>query len=151
MAETVFREQAAARGLSALVEVDSAGIAADTGFDMDRRARRALERHGYRPLTHDARQFHPAWLEGRDLVVVMDRGHIRWLERHGAGAPSHARVRLLLSYLPESASFVRQEIADPYFGHDNDFESCLEQIEAGCTALWDELAPLLAPGKPLRD
>ena len=69
MAEVILRHQASALGLAERLAVDSAGTAADVGFDIDRRARRALERRGYTPLGHRGRQFEPAWLSERDLVI----------------------------------------------------------------------------------
>jgi len=146
MAETILCREASARGLAAQLEVDSAGIGAVVGFDMDRRARQALERRGYRPVNHVARQFEPAWLNERDLVVAMDRHHLRWLQRHGPAGPQRARVRLLLSYLPDAKLGDTPEVPDPYYGVEKDFESCLDLIQAGCLALLDELGPALGPG-----
>jgi protein-tyrosine phosphatase len=141
MAEVVLVHEAAARGLSGLVAVDSAGIAADVGFDIDRRAKRALEREGYLPHRHLARQFQPNWFAERDLVIAMDGGHLRWLERRVTGAADKASIRLLLSYLaPRDTDRGSLEILDPYFGDDEDFAACLEVIRAGCVALLDDLA-----------
>jgi protein-tyrosine phosphatase len=122
-------------------------VAADVGFDMDRRAREALERHGYRPVSHRAQQFEPRWLDEFDLVIAMDRSHLRWLEGHGPKGGYKAQVRLLLSYLsvrtgPEEPL----EVPDPYYGYERAFESCLELIVAGCESLLEEIASELAPG-----
>ena len=98
MAEVVLRQEASAVGLAEALAVDSAGIAADVGFDIDRRARRALERRGYGPVSHRGRQFEPAWLKQRDLVVAMEESQVRWLENRSPKTGRTAAVRLLLSY-----------------------------------------------------
>jgi protein-tyrosine phosphatase len=147
MAEMVFSEEAAVRGLSAQFSVDSAGTAAEVGSGIDRRARRALEKAGYHPREHRARQFEPAWLDERDLVVVMSRGHQRWMERHLARRASRARVGLLLSYLAgPAAPGGSLEIPDPWYGDEREFESCLALIRAGTDGLLDELTSELSTG-----
>ncbi len=145
MAEVILRHQASALGLAERLAVDSAGTAADVGFDIDRRARRALERRGYTPLGHRGRQFEPAWLSERDLVIAMEQSHLRWLESRAPKSAHTARVRLLLSYPTARA---RQggslDIPDPYFGDEAEFESCLDLVQTGCTALLGELRAELA-------
>lgn len=145
MAEVVFSHKAAELGLSAQFVVDSAGIAGDVGFDMDRRARKALERRGYSPMSHRARQFEPDWLHERDLVLAMDRGHLRWLERMAANEPAPVRLELLLAFAKKrEEKGASLEIADPYFKAERDFDSCLGLIEDACTGLVSELASGLA-------
>ncbi len=147
MAEVVLGHKASALGLADQLAVDSAGTAADVGFDIDRRARRALERRGYRPASHRARQFQPSWLNDRDLVLAMDRTHLRWLETHAPVRPYAAQVRLLLGYRGGQARPLEPlEVPDPYYGDERQFEWCLDLIEAGCASLLDELASALAPG-----
>jgi len=145
MAEVVLRHKARAVGLSAQIEVDSAGTTVAGGFDMDPRARQALEARGYEAPRHHSRQFEPVWLPQRDLVLAMDHGHVRWLERH---APSHTdttRIRLLLSFVNSPATpGGPAEVEDPYYGDAADFENCLELIEVGCAAVLEVIARELA-------
>jgi low molecular weight protein-tyrosine phosphatase len=146
MAEVVMRQRASTRALAEQLVVESAGVAADVGFDIDRRARKALELRGYGPVSHRAQQFEPRWLDELDLVVAMDNGHLRWLERHAPKGGYRAKIRLLLNHpLDENRVGSSLEIADPYFGDDQVFESCLDLIESGCARLLDELASELAP------
>lgn len=147
MAEVVLGEQASALGLGERLVVESAGVAAEVGFDLDRRARKALERRSYRPPVHRAQQFQPRWLDEFDLVIAMDRGHLRWLERHAPKDPYKAEVRLFLSYpSAQTPSDEVREVPDPYYGDERGFEACLDLIELGCTSLLAELAPELAAG-----
>lgn len=146
MAATVFCAGAAALGFAGL-EVDSAGVAAEVGFDIDRRARKALETLGYTPIAHRARQFEPRWLDERDLVVAMDRGELRWLERHSPTSGHRAEVRLLLSFVSPPLSGAAEEVPDPYYGDERRFEACLELIVAGCDALLSTLAGASSPAE----
>jgi protein-tyrosine phosphatase len=157
MAEVVLRHEAAALGLAGRLEIDSAGTAAEVGMGLDRRARHALEQRGYAPHRHRARQFEAAWLAERELVIALDRGHLRWLRSRAPGAGDTERVHLLLSYAnrpphpgtgglsgPERGETTDAgrslDIPDPYFGDERQFESCLDLVQAGCAALLIELA-----------
>lgn len=81
MAEWVLRARIAEAGLSDVVEVDSAGTGDwHVGDGADPRTVRVLARHGY-PSRHVARQFQPAELLRRDLVIALDHGHLRTLRR----------------------------------------------------------------------
>ena len=81
MAEWVLRARIAEAGLSDVVEVDSAGTGDwHVGDGADPRTVRVLARHGY-PSRHVARQFQPAELLRRDLVIALDHGHLRTLGR----------------------------------------------------------------------
>lgn len=145
MAEVVLRHEASTLGLAEHLEVDSAGTAADVGFDIDRRARMALELRGYRPARHRGRQFEPAWLLERDLVVAMERSHVRWLENRAPKIGRTAAVRLLLSYPTGRGGHGNSlEIPDPWCGDEAEFESCLDLVQVGCVALLSELAPELS-------
>jgi len=145
MAEVVLRHEASAIGLAGRLAIDSAGTAADVGFEIDRRARRALERRGYGPLSHRGCQFQPAWLNERDLVVAMENSHVRWLENRASKTGRTARVRLLRSYptgrAGQSGSL---DIPDPWYGDEAEFESCLDLVQVGCVALLGELAAELS-------
>jgi protein-tyrosine phosphatase len=141
MAEVVLRHEASAIGLAGRLAIDSAGTAADIGFAIDGRARRALERRGYGPVSHRGRQFQPAWLNERDLVVAMEKSHLRWLDSRGSKTGRTARVRLLLSYPTGRAGQGDSlEVPDPYYGDEAEFESCLDLVQAGCAALLGKLA-----------
>jgi len=141
MAEVVLRHEAASLGLSELVVADSAGTAADVGFGIDRRARTALEGRGYVPHRHSARQFDPAWFPERELVIALDRGHLTRLRSQAPTPELAGRVRLLLSFPVGLADAGRSvEIPDPYFGKQRDFESCLDLVQTGCSALLNALA-----------
>jgi protein-tyrosine phosphatase len=143
MAEWVLRARIAEAGLSDLVEVDSAGTGDwHVGEDADPRTVRVLARHGY-PSRHVARQFEPADLLRRDLVIALDHGHLRTLRRWAlslSGAPdpvnfgpAHsalrpADLRLLREFDP-AAGPDRLDVPDPYYGSLAGFEECLAMVQ----------------------
>jgi protein-tyrosine phosphatase len=128
-------------GLTDLVRVDSAGTGDwHVGERADSRAVAVLQRTGYDGSTHRARVFERSWLDDRDLVLALDRGHLREL-RALAGAEQRAKVRLLRSFDDEAPDGA--EVADPYFGDDRDFAEVLDQVERSCRGLLDAVARTL--------
>jgi protein-tyrosine phosphatase len=122
------------------VLVDSAGIGDwHAGDDMDRRARATLSAHGYQHGVHEAKQFTPADFVSRDLVVALDRGHLRRLRELAAHAddPSSSRdtIVLLGSYDPDATEDL--DVPDPYYGDAEEFTEALRRIERACRGLVD--------------
>ena len=128
-AEAVVRHLARELAPQLPLELDSAGThdyhigeppdprtvaaASRRGIDMSLLRARQVERH-------DFDRFH--------LVLAMDRGHLRLLQRM---APAHARdrVQLFLDYAPQVAL---REVPDPYYGGPAGFELVLDlAAEAG--------------------
>ncbi|MEU4287475.1 low molecular weight protein-tyrosine-phosphatase [Kribbella sp. NPDC026596] len=108
--EVVLRAKLAEAGIDD-VEVTSSGTGAwHVGDRMDPRAAAVLRRHGYDGSAHRARQFRPGWFADRDLVLAMDSGHL-------AELGGDARL------------FADDDVPDPYYGDDADFDDVLAQIE----------------------
>ena len=163
MAEWVLRARAAEAGLSGLVPmnsvaVDSAGTGGwHAGEGADPRTVRVLARHGY-PSRHVARQFEPADLGRRDLVVALDAGHLRTLRRWADRAehavrverpippprrfPRVAELRLLREFDP-AAEPDRLDVPDPYYGSLAGFEECLAMVEAAIPGLLSHIGKAL--------
>lgn len=128
MAEHVFREQVAQAGLTDLVEVDSAGTGGwHEGDGADPRTVSVLSTAGY-GHDHTARQFQAGWFARLDLVIALDAGHLRALRKLASTAADARKVRLLRSYDPAAGADL--DIPDPYYGGVEDFEACLEMVEA---------------------
>jgi protein-tyrosine phosphatase len=142
IAEVVMRRLVDDAGLSGVVEVDSAGTGDwHVGDPADRRAVTALRDGGYDGRAHRARVFEPGWLDGRDLVLALDRGHQLELRALARSDAQRDRVRLLRSFdrsAPEGA-----EVADPYFGDARDFAEVLDQVERACRGLLEEVTQVL--------
>ena len=133
MAESVFRARVAEAGLDGLVEVDSAGTDGwHEGDGADPRTVAVLEANGY-DSGHAARQFRASWFSRLDLVVALDSGHLKALRRLAATPEDAEKVRLLRSYGPAAGDDL--DVPDPYYGRMDDFEECLEMVEAASPGL----------------
>lgn len=129
-AEVVLRDHLAAAGLGGLVEVDSAGTADyHIGEPPSDPAVRICAARGYDLKMLKARQVAPRDFTDFDLILVMDRGHLR---RLNAMLPADARCRLhlFLEVLPEAGV----DVPDPYYGDDRDYAAMLDLIEAAAPA-----------------
>ena len=131
-AEVVTRALVASAGLADEIEVCSAGIGDwHVGERADPRSAEALTARGYDASTHRARQFRPDWFDQHDLVVAMDRSHLRDLRRM-ASAANQDKVRLLTSFGPDATG---EDVPDPYYGGPDGFSDVLDLVERYCAAL----------------
>ncbi|MGP3924349.1 low molecular weight protein-tyrosine-phosphatase [Streptomyces sp. 8N616] len=141
MAAAVFRARVAEAGLDGRVEVDSAGIGGwFAGESADTRAVAVLAANDYE-AEHIARQFRAEWFAERDLVIALDRGHVRELRRLAPAPEDAAKVRLLLSYVRSTGDV--PDVPDPYDGDADGFEHCLALIEPAAEALLDAVRTTL--------
>ena len=114
--------------LAARISVTSAGTARwHVGSAMDPRARRALDRAEFVENGSNAVYADSAYLDRQDLVLVMTREHrADVLTRLTNPRTEVLMVRNLLQ------PGLDLEVADPYYGTDDDFDDCLAiLVEAG--------------------
>ena len=138
MAEAVMRRLVEDAGLAGRVEVDSAGTTAwHDGDAADRRAVGALRGAGYDGSGHRARAFDRRWFAERDLVVALDRGHLRELRALAADDEERDKVVLLRSF--DESSRGEADVADPYYGDTRAFDDVLAQVERACHGILDHL------------
>ncbi len=130
-AEGVFRVLAEKEQLP--VRADSAGTHDyHVGEPPDRRATAHALRRGYDISGLRARQVARADFEAFDLVLAMDRGHLRHMER--LCAPEHRnKLRLFLDF----AGLKEADVPDPYYGGAEGFERVLDMVEAASRGLLD--------------
>jgi protein-tyrosine phosphatase len=130
-AEGIFREMARREGLR--VHVESAGTHDyHVGEPPDERAQHHAKRRGYDLSQQRARHVAKDDFEAFDLIVAMDRGHLRLLQR--ACPPQHReKLRLLLA---------DRDVPDPYYGGPDGFEQVLDLVEAACRDLLAEIRTL---------
>lgn len=136
-ADVVLNALLADAGLEHLVRVGSSGLGDwHVGDPMDRRSAAQLARAGYDPTRHRARQIAPDWPGRYDLVLAMDRGHLRGLRAQarlaGAGEDDPARVRLFRDFDPVGPG---GEVPDPYYGGAQGFEEVLTMVERTSRAI----------------
>lgn len=131
-AEAVLRHRLEVAGLSAAVEVDSAGTHAwHSRNPPDERAIAHAARRGYDLGGLRARRVEPADYERFDLLLAMDEDNLSHLQ--GDCPPEHrAKVRLLMSFAPHSSARI---VPDPYYGGSAGFEHVLDLIEQACDGL----------------
>ena len=104
-AEGVLRHMAAKQGID--LEVRSAGIGDwHIGCAPDERAQRHASKRGYDLSALRARQVRPSDFQEFDLILAMDRGHLRALERMAPASERH-KVRLFVA---------GRDVPDPYYG-----------------------------------
>jgi protein-tyrosine phosphatase len=105
------------------------------GEPADPRARSAGKRHGV-SVTSLARTVEAADFERFDVVVAMDRGHLRWLRARCAPA-GQAKLRLLRAIDPEADD---QDVPAPCYAGSEAFERVYAILERCCRRLLAELS-----------
>ncbi len=133
-AEGVFRHFAAQANLDA--ETDSAGTRGfHFGARPDTRSVKAAAARGIDLSGQRARKVEKTDFETFDLIVALDRGHLRHLERlRPPGA--RAEVRLLMAFAGDRDL---EDVPDPYYGGAAGFEHALDLIEAGVRGIIAEI------------
>lgn len=136
MAEAVFRHLVDEAGLSARIEVDSAGTGDwYTGDPPQPGTLEVLRRHGIDGTDLRARGFEQGDFERFDLVVCLDTGHRDELRPYAG--PYADRVHLLREYDPDADS---PNVPDPYLGPLSGFELAYTLIEPACRGLLETVA-----------
>jgi protein-tyrosine phosphatase len=139
-AEGVLRHRVRQAGLQDLVHIDSAGTHDyHVGSPPDERSSRHAAQRGYDLADLRARQVQPLDFERFDLILAMDLGHMDLL-REDCPPQHRQKLRLLMDFAPGLGA----EVADPYYGGRQGFETVLDQIEAACDALVEHIRSELA-------
>ena len=130
-AEGVLRHLAREAGIE--VHVESAGTGDwHAGNPPDERAQHHAKERGYDLSAQRARQVSAGDFEAFDLIVALDRGHLRALENQCPSA-HRAKLRLLIP---------GRDVPDPYYGGPEGFERVLDMVEDACRGLLQELGRL---------
>jgi protein-tyrosine phosphatase len=127
-AEGVFRSLCKEAGVE--LRIESAGLGDwHVGDPPDERSLHHARQRGYDLSAQRARQVSAKDFEEFDLILAMDRGHLRSLQ---AMSPTrhHAKIRLFVQ---------GRDVPDPYYGGADGFERVLDLVEERCRALLEEL------------
>ena len=125
-------------GLAGRVVVESFGTADyHVGCAADVRAAAALRRRGWPAEGHRARCITAADLARADLVLAADQANLRHLRRLARTDADRDKVRMLRSFDPVADG--DDEVPDPWFGDEEDFDHALDLIEAACRGLVEHL------------
>ena len=127
-AEAVLRHLAVKESIE--LRIESAGLGDwHVGDPPDARAQHHAKNRGYDLSAQRARQVRPHDFDQFDLILAMDRGHLRALQRMAPPA-LHAKIRLFAA---------DQDVPDPYYGGPEGFERVLDLVEERCRALLEEI------------
>ena len=127
-AEGVLRHLAKEAGIE--VQVESAGTGDwHVGHPPDERAQHHARSRGYDLSAQRARQVSAGDFERFDLIVAMDRGHLRVLQQQ-CPREHRAKLRLLVA---------GGDVPDPYYGGAEGFERVLDMVEGACRGLLQEI------------
>jgi protein-tyrosine phosphatase len=120
--------------LASRVEISSAGTARwHVGSPMDPRARAALDRAGLREPGSLGAYADANYLNVNDLIIVMSREHVR--EARERLTNPDTEVMLFRNLLEPGLDL---DVADPYYGTDEDFDDCLALFRRGGPRLREE-------------
>ncbi len=135
-AEGVFRARAIEAGLEHRVRADSAGTHGyHVGEAPDPRSCATALRRGVDLSSLRGRKVTVQDFDRFDLLLAMDRGHLRALQ--ALAPPGKAdRAHLFLHFAPRLGL---QDVPDPYYGGEEGFERVLDMIEAACDGLLEHL------------
>ncbi len=140
-AEGVFMHQVREHGLTAQIQVDSAGTHAyHCGEPPDSRAIRAAARRGIDLTPLRARRVREEDFAQFDYIVAMDADNLDYLSEFCPEQYRH-KLCLLLDFAPEQPL---REVPDPYYGGDKDFERVLDLAQTASAALLDKIRADLA-------
>lgn len=131
-AEAYFRHRIAEGGIAAQFHHDSAGVDSHhIGQAPDPRSQRVLKAAGIDMSDLRARNVRRDDFYDFDLILAMDKSHLRALERM---RPADATAELAL-YLPYVLENGDGEVPDPYYGGEEDFLHVLNMLDDATTRL----------------
>ena len=141
-AEGVLRHRLREAGLAERVHVDSAGTHDyHVGSPPDERSTHHASLRGYDLTDQRARQVRAADFERFDLILAMDNGHFELLEED-CPLQHRQKLRRMMDFAPPGTA---DEVADPYYGGKQGFETVLDHIEAACDGVLRHIRSELEP------
>jgi protein-tyrosine phosphatase len=148
MGELILRERLEEAGLGDRVEVDSAGTSAwEVGNPADRRTLEVLRRNGHPDVggaDHVARQFDHSWINGRDLILAADSGHLDDLRRMARTDEQRSRIRLFREFDPEAVAAGELDMDDPWYGDGTAFDQTYAEVTAAAAGVVEHVRAELA-------
>ena len=141
MAEYVMKDLVENAGLGKHFDISSGAVSDEEWFNpIYPPAQRKLREKGVHFGDHSAHKISPAEFKEQDLVIVMDRSNLRWLERIVGDYTNVAEGEVLkdsdirgkVHMMMEFAGLAR-DVADPWYT--GDFEQTYKDVLAGCKGL----------------
>ena len=130
LAEAAFRQAAGEAGLE--VDVDSAGTADyHVGEPPDARSVEEARRHGINISAYRGRQLSAPDFHDFDHIVGMDRSNMTNIAHLDPGT-GRAKVTMMLDLVPGHEG---REVADPWYGGQDNFRDTWDDVSRGAKAL----------------
>lgn len=142
MAEVVFQKLVDDAGLTDYFTIASSGTGDwHVGEPADPRTVEALAKQGLDGSQHRAKQFEYENFENHDLIIALDRGHLRTLNNWARKPLDAQKVQLLLSF--EENNNGNLDVEDPYYADEAAFDTVLEGIQSACKQLFQQIQPAI--------
>lgn len=146
MGEVILTRMVERAGLADRVRVSSSGTGDwHVGERADPRTIAVLAAHGYDGTRHRAREFDPGDVDEVDLLLASDEGHVRFLHRHAGTPAGRERIRLVREFDPAAVDAGTLETSDPWYGGEEHFRRCFDEVEAACHGILDHVRERLGP------
>lgn len=134
MAEAVFRHLVNEKGLSHVIEVDSAGTGNwHVGEPPHEGTQKLLTEKGIDYSTIRAREFGVQDFESFDYLIAMDKNNLQDMIRRGRSSQQPVVTRLL----DECSGISHSDVPDPWYT--GDFDETYRLVKAGTAALLDRI------------
>ncbi|MES2799830.1 MAG: low molecular weight protein-tyrosine-phosphatase [Bacteroidota bacterium] len=125
LADGLMRQKVAQKQLD--FEIDSAGTANyHIGSQADKRMIATAKKYGVDLSTLRARQFEVNDFDKFDIIYVMDKSNLQNVNRLSRSENDKLKVKLILNEIYPGE---HQEVPDPYYGTQNDFEEVFELLD----------------------
>ncbi len=135
-AEGVFRHLVREAGIGDRFKIDSAGLdSCHIGEKPDVRAIKVAKKNGISLEGQKARLFKPEDYAVFDYIFAMDGGHMYEL---GSNAPEEAKPRLKM-FLAAAPHLGVEDVPDPWYGEEADFEKVFDLVHEGSKAILREI------------
>ncbi len=148
MAHGMFDHLAGARMLGSLFQTESAGLTSyHVGDNVDGRMRQLARRQGVE-LNHYACHFSQADLDYFDLILAMDGGHFRQLQRMAEDPEQQAKILMYRDFDPASDTGLMQDVPDPYYGTMADFQLVFDMTRRCSLSMLDHFLAVMKKFQP---
>jgi protein-tyrosine phosphatase len=139
-ADGVLRKMVADLGLADVVEVDSAGTHDyHVGEPPDSRSQEHARKRGYDLSALRARQVQTEDFEQFDLILALDDGHLKILQR--LCPPKYkSKIHRFTEFCTRHKS---HDVPDPYYDGAQGFEDVLDLVEDGCEGIMGHIRKTL--------
>jgi len=135
-AHGIFREKVEQAGMSAIVEIESAGTSGwHIGEPPDKRTQAAALAKGYDLSDLKGRAFSASDFSYYDYILAMDEENLRSMQQLKP-ADYSGHLGLFLDFSGQDAY---REVPDPYYGGNQGFQTVINLVEEGCSGLLEHI------------